>query len=167
MQRKNNILKRGQRSGIAMIMAIAVIVIIATIMALAISLTSQTTKRTTDVYLYEQAALLAHSAAEYALLQISQNAPCTNLDTTFTQDRIYNITINLRYVYYDDPATLLINEAQATCNAVQAANRGTLYTTVNTPEQNGSVLMDITVDVNDTTVATEPIRYFRRTLQKL
>jgi len=163
MQRKNSILKRAHRSGIAMIMAIAVIVILATIMALAISLTSQTTKRTTDVYLYEQSALLAHSAAEYALLRISQSPPCSNLNTTFTQDGLYNITINLRYVYYDDPTTPLINEAQALCTA----NGGTLYTTVTTPEQNGSVLMDVTVDVNDTTVATEPIRYFKRTIQKL
>jgi len=167
MQRKNSILKRGHRSGIAMIMAIAVIVIIATIMALAISLTSQTTKRTTDVYLYEQSALLAHSAAEYALLRISQNSPCTDLNETFTQDTIYNIDIKLQYIYYDDPATPLINEAQAVCDSVPLANRGTLYTTVTTPEQNGSVLMDITVDVNDTTVASEPIRYFKRTLQKL
>ncbi len=152
MQRKNNIL-RSARSGMAMIMAIAVIVIIATIMALSISLTSQTTKRTTDVYLYEQSALLAHSAAEYALLRISQNPPCTNLDETFTQDTLYNITINLRYIY----------DSNASC----IANGGTLYTTVTTPEQNGSVLMDITVDVNNTTVASEPIRYFKRTLQKL
>ena len=166
MQRKNNILKRA-KNGMAMIMAIAVIVILATIMALAISLTSQTTKRTTDVYLYEQSVLLAHSAAEYALLRIAQSAPCTNLNTTFTQDSLYNITINLRYIYYDNPATPLINEAQAVCNALPAANRGTLYTTVTTPEQNGSVLMDITVDINDTTVASEPIRYFKRTLQKL
>ena len=151
----------------AMIMAIAVIVIIATIMALSVSLTSQTTKRTTDVYLYEQSILLAHSAAEYALLRISQNPPCTNLNTTFTQDTLYNITINLRYIYYDDPTTPLVNEAQAVCNALTAPNRGRLYTTVTTPEQNGSVLMDITVDVNDTTVASEPIRYFKRTLQKL
>ena len=153
MQRKNNILKRGHRSAIAMIMAIAVIVVIATLMALGISLTSQTSKRTTDVYLYEQASLLFRPAAEYALLRISQNPPCSNLDQNFTQDGIYNIDIKLRYIY----------DSNVSC----IANGGTLYTTVTTPEQNGSVLMDITIDVNDTTVATEPIRYFRRTLQKL
>ena len=153
MQRKNNFLKHS-KNGIAMIMAIAVIVIVATLLALSISLTSQTSKKTTDVYIYEQAALLSHSAAEYALLRISQSPPCSNIiPITFTQDSIYNITINLRYIY----------DSNVPC----AANGGTLYTTVTTPEQNGSVLMDITVDVNDTTVATEPIRYFRRTLQKL
>jgi len=152
MQRKNNILKRA-KNGMAMIMAIAVIVILVTIMALSITLTSQTTKRTTDVYLYEQSVLLAHSVAEYTLLRIAQNPPCSNLDENFTQDGLYHITIKLLYIY----------DSNASC----LANGGALYTTVATPEQNGSVLMDVTVDVNDTTVATEPIRYFRRTLQKL
>lgn len=152
MQRKNNILKRS-KNAIAMIMAIAVIVIIATLLALSISLTSQTSKKTTDIYLYEQSVLLAHSAAEYALLRISQNPPCSDLNETFTQDTLYNITINLQYIY----------DSNAPC----IANGGTLYTIVTTPEQNGSVLMDITVDVNNTTVASEPIRYFKRTLQKL
>ena len=162
MQRKNNFLKRA-KNGMAMIMAIAVIVIIATIMALAISLTSQTTKRTTDVYLYEQAALLAHSAAEYALLRISKENnttnPCHFTGANFSPDidgdghpDYYDINISVRYVYTNFPAT---------CNAAQR------YTTVSTPEQNGSVLLDITVGVNDTTVASEPIRYFKRTIQKL
>ena len=35
---------------------------------------------------------------------------------------------------------------------------------ITTPEQNGSVLMDITVTSE---AGSEPIRYFRRTIQKL
>jgi len=136
----------------AMIMAIFFIVIIATIGALSLQLTTQTTKTTTDVYLYEQAALYAKSATELALLDISKSPPCSDLNTTYTQDNIYNITVNLRYIY----------NSNASCNA----NGGTLYTTVTTPEQNGSVLIDVAVDVNNT-VTTEPIRYFRRTIQKL
>jgi type II secretory pathway pseudopilin PulG len=137
-------------------MAITVIVIIATIMALALALTSQTTKRTKDLYLYEQSVLMSRSAAEYALLKISLLPPCSALDTNatnFTQDGIYNISIKVRYIY----------DSNASC----IAHGGTLYTTVDTPEQNGSVLLDVTVDINDTSVATEPIRYFRRTIQKL
>ncbi|WP_457746451.1 hypothetical protein [Sulfurimonas sp.] len=154
MQRKNSILKKSFKSGIAMIMAIFIIVLITTIMALALSLTSKTTKQTTDLYIYEQAVLLSKSAAEYALLKISQNLPCSDLDEHISnQDGYYNIDIKLRYIY--------------TTNAPCLVNGGTLYTIVNTPEQNGSVLMDITVDVNDTSVTTEPIRYFKRTIQKL
>ena len=161
MQRKNYILNShsSKRNGMAMIMAISVIVIVATIMALALSLTSQTTKRTTDLYLYEQAVLLSHSAAEYGLLQIALNPPCSNVNTSFSEG-VYNITLAASYIYYDDPLTVGTNEAQAFCTA----NGGILYNTVSTPEQNGSVIMDITVDTN---VSTEPIRFFRRSIQKL
>jgi type II secretory pathway pseudopilin PulG len=161
MQRKNNILKRA-KNGMAMIMAIAVIVIIATIMALSIGLTSQTTKRTTDVYLYEQSVLLAHSAAEYALLRISQDNnmtnPCNVSSLNFTPDLdgdgnadLYDINISILYSYKNPPAS---------CN-------GKTFALVTTDEQNGSILLNVTVSVNDTTVASEPIRYFKRTLQKL
>jgi len=138
----------------AMIMAIAVIVIMATIMALSLAMTAQTTKSTTDLYLYEQSVLLSKSATEYALLLIAQNPPCTNLNQSFTQDIIYTVDISMQYIY----------DSNVPC----ATNGGTLYTPVSTPEQNGSVLMDVTVTVPITANAgTEPIRYFRRTIQKL
>ena len=166
MQRKNNILI-SSRSGMAMIMAITVIVVMATIMALSLALTTKTTKKTVDMYLYEQSILLSKSATEYALLQIAQSNPCTYAGTggtPITQDSFYTIDIAVQYIYYDDPATGGVNEAQTTC----AANPTLLYTTVNTPEQNGSAIMDVTVSVTpDKNVASEPIRYFRRTIQKL
>lgn len=153
MQRKNSILNslyiKRSRAGIAMIMAIAVIVIIATIMALSLALTSQTTKRTTDLYLYEQAVLLSKSAAEYALLRISQNNGCLNTIPSFIQDSIYNIDINISY----------IGTAPSACTDY--------IDDLVTPEQNGSVLMDITVSVTDENITSEPIRYFKRTIQKL
>ena len=148
MQRKNNILK-SSRNGMAMIMAIAVIVIMSTIMALSLSMTSQTTKRTVDLYVYEQAVLLSKSATEYALLQIAESAPCTVTNLNFTQDIIYNVNIDISYVF----------TAPSSCAA--------LYATVTTEEQNGSALMDVTVSVNDPTVISEPIRFFRRSIQKL
>jgi len=152
MQRKNYILNKTYKNGMALIMAIAVIVIIATIMALSMALTSQTTKRSSDLYLYEQATLLSKSATEYALLKVAQDGPCTHTnDLSFTQDSIYDINISLRYIYTNP----------SPCTAAQT------YTTVTTPEQNGSVLIDVAVSVTDPTVTTEPIRYFRRTLQKL
>ena len=168
MQRKNNILNTSYtkkfRSGIAMIMAIAVIVILATIMALSLALTSQTTKRSTDLYLYEQAVLLSKSATEYALLRISQSPPCTSenalglnfkpdLNDNGIADDIYDINITLKYIYDSDASCI--------------ANGGTFYTPVTTPEQNGSVLMDVSVSVTDPTVASEPIRFFKRTIEKL
>lgn len=133
----------------AIIMAIAVIVIIGTIMALNMALTAQTTKRTSDLYLYEQTMLLSKSATEYALLRIAQSNPCAYTGESFTQDSFYNIDISVQYIY-----------TAGVCLAQ--------YATVTTPEQNGSVLLDVTVTVpNNINVTTEPIRYFRRTIQKL
>jgi len=152
MQRKNYILKPytkksallQKRSGFAMIMAIIVIVVISTIMALSLSLTTQTSKRTTDLYLYEQSVLYSKSVTELALLDIAKNGCKNSFNTSF--DCIYDANVTMRYIY---------TEAVTGCNS---------YFTINTPEQNGSVLMDITVTTN---VGTEPIRYFRRTIQKL
>ncbi|OHE03642.1 MAG: hypothetical protein A3G74_02170, partial [Sulfurimonas sp. RIFCSPLOWO2_12_FULL_34_6] len=142
---KTNPLKK--RDGFAMIMAILVILVISTIMALSLALTTQTGKRTTDLYLYEQAVLYSKSAAELALLDIAQNGCSDNFNTTF--DGIYDANVTMRYIY------------------TGAVGGCTNYFNINTPEQNGSVLMDITISVNDTTLASEPIRYFRRTIQKL
>lgn len=145
MQRKN---------GFVMMLAISVMVVMATILALSLSLTNETTKQTTDIYLYEQATFISKSAAEYALFQIAQRGPCdTNASwRNFTQDSIYDVSIDLIYIY---------------SNPSPCTNANDEYFVINTPESSGIVLMDITVSINDTTIASEPIRYFRRTLQKL
>ena len=150
MQRKNSILKTS-RKGIAMIMAITVIVVIATIMALALSLTSQTTKRTTDIYLHEQAELYSKAAAEFALLNIAKKDCNNTYNHIFgdTGEIQYDANVTMRYVY---------------TSTVTGHNQ---YITINTPEQNGSVLMDIVITLHDASLSTEPIRYFRRTIQKL
>ena len=77
------------RTGFAMIMAIAVIVIISTIMALSLALTTQTAKQTVDIYLYEQSVLYSKSAAELALLDIAQANPCTVTTANYSFDGIY------------------------------------------------------------------------------
>jgi len=146
MQRKNNFLKpKMKKSGFAMIMAITVLVVMATMMAAALSMAAKTTKSTVDLYVYEQSTLLSKSAAEYALLYISKNGCIDNLN--FKHD-YYDINIDMKYVY----------SAASACED---------YFVISTPEQSGSVLMDITVSVTDTNITSEPIKYFRRTIQKL
>jgi hypothetical protein len=156
MQRKNNFLRinlKSSRSGIAMIMAIAVILIISTIMALSLSLTATTAKRTTDLYLHEQAILVSKSAAEIILLEIAANDPCdvnsSSAALNYTSNGIFDVNVTLKYVY----------TAPSPCSA--AVDK---YFDISTDEQNGSVLMDIIVTTNE---GTEPIRYFRRSIQKL
>ena len=159
MQRKNNLLIHSQKNGFPMIMAVVVVVVISTIMALALRLSTQTTKKTVDLYVYEQAILLSKSAAEYALLRISQDNnltnPCNVTSLNFNPPsplNYYDINISIQYIYV----------APSPCTNAQT------YTTVTTPEQNGSVLMDITVSVpTNKNITSEPIRYFRRSIQKL
>lgn len=148
MQRKNYLLKTKQKPAMAMIMAITVIVIMSSIMALSLSMTAQNAKKTTDIYLYEQATLLSKSATEYALLEIANAQPCSYEGGSFTQKEVYKVNISVKYIYSDD----------FVCDKS--------YTTVQTPEQNGSAFIDVTIST-DTSVSSEPIHIFRRSIQKL
>jgi hypothetical protein len=159
MQRKNRILKQHRR-GIAMIMAISVIVVLGTIMALTLQMTSQTTKQTINDYLHEQAILLTRSATEYTLLRISdtdRRGGClTNL--TGTYQNIFNINMTWQYIGLSDGNAN--NECNASDSYITNAN-------VADPNSKGSILLDVVVSVTDTNITSEPIRYHRRTLQKL
>jgi type II secretory pathway pseudopilin PulG len=145
---KNFMATHRGKNGMAMIMAIIVIIVLLTIMATSISLTTKTAKRTTDIYLYEQAMIYSKSAAELVLLDIAKDGPCTHATWNKIFNNLYEANITIKYIYTSpSPCT--------TSNT---------YFEISTPEQNGSVLMDITVTSN---AGSEPIRYFRRTIQKL
>lgn len=61
------------RHGFTLLLAIVIMVLIGTLMSLMLSFTTTTLKQTEDIYLKEQAELIARSATEYALLKISGN----------------------------------------------------------------------------------------------
>lgn len=155
MQRKSNILKPS-RDGFALIVAIIVIIIISTLLSLALSLTTQTSKSGVDLYIYERANLLARSAGEYARLEIGKVAPCTYAGESFTEDSYYNITIDVKYAY--DESII----SSATC-----ANSYTSTSQIVNDGRFGAALIDITVEVNDATITSEPIKIFRRKLVEL
>jgi len=155
MQRKNYILKRTSRNAMAMMMAIIALVVIATIMALSLGLTIKTSKRTTDLYLYEQATLLSQSAAEYAMLKLSQEPQCSRDSLNFSYNNVFDVNITMQYIF-TDPSTCRTN------SLVDSSG----YATITYPNSNGSVLMDILISTQDN-ITTEPIRYFRRSIQKL
>ena len=136
----------------AMIMAIAVIVVVATLLALALSLSTLTSKSSVDLYVYEQANLLARSAGEYAKLKIGTDnnatSRCNYTGESFVENTFYNININVSYVYNNDIST---------CGTA----------TLTQTDDFGVARLDITVDVNDTTITSEPIRIFKRKLIEL
>ena len=139
-----------------MIMAIAFLLVMATIAALMISLTTQTTKRGADMYFEEQAHLLAKSATEYALLAISGHNRATDScinEINATYDGIYDIDTKIRYIG--------LASLGGTCDGDDS-----LIDSIETPESNGTVMIDVYVTVPETQTGSEPVRFHRRTLQK-
>jgi hypothetical protein len=165
MQRKNYILKNSRR-GIAMIMAIAVIVILATIMAVSLQITAQTSKQTVNDYLHEQAILLTRSAVEYTLLRISAQDRNTSgcletLSGAYAPNGINMFDINVSIAYIGLSGGSAIDE----CTPAQSYIKNK---DVNNSDSKGSILLDVLVSTSpESNITTEPIRYHRRTLQKL
>jgi len=144
------------RSGIAMIMAIALLVLIAGLMTVMLNMSSLANKRTEDLYFTEQAQLLAKSATEFALLAISGHDRATGclqtINSTYPANSPYfNITTTLRYIGLG-----------ATCNAAS-----TYISNINTQQSVGTVLIDVYVTSNDAVLNIgNTISYHRRTIQK-
>lgn len=150
------------RRGFSMLTAIIFLVLVATIGALSLSLSSQTLKQTSDVYLREQAELLLQSATEYALLaisghQITAATGCLNtIHSTYSHNGItpmFDINIS---IYYLGSGLPLMGAAHP-CQKFSDNN-------ISTADSNITVIIDTVVQ--DRNISTEPIRLHRRTIQK-
>jgi len=155
MQNKNRILNRG---GFAVIAAVFLMLLISIMLLKMLSYSTDTSTRTTNQYLYEQAVLLAYNATEFAMLNISQNDPstgCYNPTTPITYPNgcsgncLYTIDISVSYAWHTSggPCTALL--------------------TVDTEEQNGTAYIDVAVSSHSDLNLDEPIRFHRKTIQKL
>lgn len=165
MQRKSNILRQ-KRGGFAMIMAIFFMVLMATMMLYMLNASAETTERTSSDYVNEQAQLLAKSTVEYVLLRVSGfnrdtdgdgvvDDCLTGLNLTYPEGSpMYKITVNISYHGLGAGAP-----AKCTSNGTQAA--------LNTAESVGTMLIDVYVEDHPDLQLNEPVRYHRRTLQKL
>lgn len=166
MQRKTRILnyrRNPTRNGFAMIMAIFFMIIMATLMLYMLGSTTETAQRTTNDYLQEQAQLIAKSATEYAILKVSgynragpDNIPGNTDDTcldNFTATypaSLLNVTVNISYFGF---------------GAIFGCSN--IVDQIQTPESNGTMLIDVYVESDSSLHLDEPVRYHRRTLQKL
>ena len=142
------------RPAFTLLSAIFLMVLIAVLMALSFSLSSQTTKQTGDLYLQEQGQLLAKSATELALLAISgheNNISCVE-------------QINLQYPQgsplYDINMTLYYLGNALPCNANHLVTNNIV-----TAESNGTVMIDTFVSYTNPE-NNETVRFHRRTIQK-
>lgn len=147
-----------RRSGFAMIMAILLLLFVAAMSAVMISLTAQSTKSKSDTLLREQAYFLARSATEYALLAISGH------DRTATNSCINEI--NSQYLPDNVTPMFDINTTIWYVGLGGIANCNSIVGNINTPESNGTIILDVTVSSNDAYGLSEPITYHRRTMQK-
>ncbi|CAA6821635.1 MAG: Unknown protein [uncultured Sulfurovum sp.] len=161
------------KKAFSMVTAIFVIVIMATVTALIMNVTGKTIKETTQQYQKEQAALLARSYTEQAILYAlhydrTANGNCINqINATFGDgitSQVFNITTNIQYAS---------NEAQldaSNCeNIARWADNGTAGF-----NSSLSLLIDVYVsykDFDDPSAAAgvedRNITFHRRTLQKL
>jgi hypothetical protein len=127
-----------------------------------ISLTSVSLKSTTDVYLREQAELLARSGVEYALLAISghdnSNSCIENINITYPNSATptHEVNMTIQYFYHATSP----HPTPANCSNILDPN-------IATQESDLTVLIDaiVTVDMNNTGI-TEPIVIHKRTIQK-
>ncbi len=147
------------RKGFGLITAIIILVVVSSLMAMMISLSSVSAKNTTDIYLKEEAELLLRSATEYALLAISAH------DNSVDCIQKINITYPVAPPEYTHEANITISylgtNLPASCGAVGDDNN------LSTPESNLTIIMDTVVSVNQAyTQINEPIRLHRRTIQK-
>ncbi len=144
------------RKGFSLLTAVVFLVVIATISMLALSLSTESAKSTTDGYLKAQAELLAKSGTEFALLAMSGhdyiNHGCLNsIDIKYpvnTTNYTHDINITIHYIG---------NGLPAGCN--------TYANNIATPDSNRTVIIDTIVTTNPT-ITTEQIRLHRRTIQK-
>ena len=145
------------RKGFSMLTALIFMILVATLGALALSLSNLSLKQTSDLYLREQAELLVQSATEYALLAISGHNFSTNCLNTITSTytdgttTLFDINISLYY---------LGNGLPANCNTL--TNN---LNNIDTNDSNLTVMIDTTV-TSAAGISTEPIRIHRRTIQK-
>ena len=152
-----------QRNGFAMIMAIFFMIVIATLLTYMLSSTTETANRTTNTYLNEQAQLIAKSAVEYTILAVSahdRSGGClNNINTMYVVDGLpfFDIKVDIQYFGF---ASITSGSG---CSTLVTGSTDTIAT----PESNGTMLIDVYVSDNAGLGLSEPIRYHRRTLQKL
>ena len=149
------------RKGFSMLTALLFMILVATLGALALSLSNLSSKQTSDLYLREQAELLAQSATEYALLAISGHdftANCLNtITSTYTDGATTLFDINISLYYFGNGLPANCMKPNGSINAVSS--------NIDTKDSNLTVILD-TIVSSASGISSEPIRIHRRTIQK-
>lgn len=165
MQRQVRILKHSSRRGFALITAVFLMILLSTMLLKMLSFSSSDAQQVVNDYLLEQAQLAAYGATEFAMLRIStedHTAGCTraiSMRYPSTGTKLFDVNITIQYVWNGaGPGGTNCGNTLVTGKTVS----------VTTAEQDGSAYIDVVVASDPVkTRLTEPIRFHRRTLQKL
>lgn len=164
MQRQVRILKHSSRRGFALITAVFLMILLSTMLLKMLSFSSSDAQQVVNDYLLEQAQLAAYGATEFAMLRIStedHTAGCTqaiSMDYPSTGTKLFDVGITIQYVWNGvGPGGTNCDNTLVTGNTVS----------VTTAEQDGSAYIDVVVASDPALGLDEPIRFHRRTLQKL
>ncbi len=156
------------KKAFSMITAIFVIVIMATVSSLIMNVTSKTIKSTTQQYQKEQAAILARSYTELAILNAlyyDRDVNATSCFSTFTKNfgaetgfQGYDITVNIKYIGNNT----LLGGCSASAITTWANN-------INGFDKSISLVIDTYISYKDfdDMNTDRNITFHRRTLQKL
>ena len=150
------------REAFAMITAIFVMVIMATVGALVMSTSGKIVKTTTAQYQHEQAILYAKSYTEYAIMAVTAHSRAVNCIETINgaigDDPVNGEGYRVRtHIAYIGPATVIGN-----CAATRQ-----LSTNVANPNTPLTLIIDAYVDYKDPDNTAQWRTVHRRTVQKI
>nr|WP_321318149.1 hypothetical protein [uncultured Campylobacter sp.] len=98
------------KKGFSLILAIIFILLIASIGTLSMSISSSNAKTSINLFIHEQAKLLADGAAEYAIMKVQQNdfaATCVDeIEINYPNDTSPTFKANISITYIGDRTTI-------------------------------------------------------------
>lgn len=157
----------GKRNGFALLTAVFLMLLISILLLKMLSYSSETSQRTVNEYLSEQATLLTYSATEYAILAISGQDRTTGCIQTLSAvypnntTPMFNIDISIQYVW-SNALTPAVASCQGYIDSTQAAT-----SQLTTNESSGAAVIEVVVTSNASLGLDQPIRQYHKSLQKL
>ena len=98
------------KKGFSLILAIIFILLVASIGALSMSISSSSAKTSVNLFIHEQAKLLADGAAEYAIMKVQQNdfaANCVDeIEINYPNDTTPTFRANISITYIGNRETI-------------------------------------------------------------
>ncbi|MDD6162457.1 MAG: hypothetical protein PUB35_06695 [Campylobacteraceae bacterium] len=98
------------KKGFSLILAIIFILLVASIGALSMSISSSSAKTSVNLFIHEQAKLLADGAAEYAIMKVQQNdfaATCVDeIEINYPNNTNPTFKANISITYIGDTETI-------------------------------------------------------------